>query len=668
MEYEGKWCQYGDDIAKWPDVAKVNINNREKHMNKIEMLGCLIKPSKSELGGKIYWLDYLKKKKFNIPRGYCINKKYFQEFMFANDIAVDEYVQGEIFKYDKIRSVIYSANFTTEMMNELQLVYDDLKKPIVVRSSSSVEDSEDFSCAGLFTSVNGVNSFEKFLEALKICWISTFNDVIDQYIGEDREYGINVLVQEEIKGEAGGVAFSIDPISQNVSTILIESCVSGPQAVVEGNGEIEDIQISRFNDEELNPLYKMIKDRILEIEPLVDNFIDMEWIYKENEVYIVQVRPVTTVKDDIAVIEVDDEKTFSLPLKNLQKMHSRWLEKKIPVRKVCIDTNINIGKFYYWFRKKDPNGDILKEVIDMETDAEVYEIYDGKDIVLTTKDNIIEKTLASTYDVLRVSESVPTEYSGFSSMIDDTCYIEVVKGGFNGFYSGEFESTKYVVDKAGNIINADEKVFNEAYYYEAGWWTKKSIESELVKLDAKTVKDIIYITEKLNEAFENVRVEWILNSKGVYLFDVTVEKEKLVDVYGEGKVISQGKTAGKAYVLQDAHMFDDKIKHISIRMGYEMDEIINNEEVKEIKEKLNLEENSILVCEYPNAKLSVLLDKVNGVIFERGSLLCHLAIILREKKIPAVIYPNAREKFANGDEIEIVDGKISSHFPFGRTD
>lgn len=64
-------------------------------------------------------------------------------------------------------------------------------------------------------------------------------------------------------------------------------------------------------------------------------------------------------------------------------------------------------------------------------------------------------------------------------------------------------------------------------------------QSELVKLDTKTVKDIICITEKLNEAFENVRVEWILNSKGVYLFDVTVEKEKLVNVYGEGKVISR---------------------------------------------------------------------------------------------------------------------------------
>ena len=78
-----------------------------------------------------------------------------------------------------------------------------------------------------------------------------------------------------------------------------------------------------------------------------------------------------------------------------------------------------------------------------------------------------------------------------------------------------------------------------------------------------------------------------------------------------------------------------------------------------IKKELNILDGDIIVCEYPNEKLSVLLDTAKGFIFERGSLLCHFAIILRERKIPAVIVPNALSVFKEGQMVEIQNDKVT---------
>ncbi|MFE2910772.1 PEP-utilizing enzyme [Kitasatospora indigofera] len=45
----------------------------------------------------------------------------------------------------------------------------------------------------------------------------------------------------------------------------------------------------------------------------------------------------------------------------------------------------------------------------------------------------------------------------------------------------------------------------------------------------------------------------------------------------------------------------------------------------------------VVYARRPYAILSVLLDDVAGMVFEGGSRLCHLAILLREAGIPAAV-------------------------------
>lgn len=623
-------------------------------MGYIERIGHLENPQKSEIGGKAYWLDFLFKKGYSVSEGYVLHKGLFECFTEANKIDISANLTAEIFKYDEIRSVFYNAEFPQEMLSQLRDIYESLHKPVIVRSSSSIEDSDAYSCAGLFTSINGVDTLEKFLEAIKVCWISTFNSTIDMCVGADREYPLSLLVQEELEFESGGVAFSINPITGNVNEYLIESCNDGPKAVVSGLGETEDICVSKLDFDSNDKKTLLICNTLCELEGYLEAYVDMEWIYNDGKLYVLQMRPITTIKENtVKYIEVDDDRALTLPLKNLLKIHSRWLEKKIPVRRLCRRNNIAIGKFFYWFRKNDPDGSSIDEIISKECGAAVYEIYDGNDVVLAPRDEVKSRMLGINGEVLRLAESVKTLYSGFSSIIDNKFYIEAAKGGFTAFYSGDFEVTKYVVDELGNIVSADEKYFNEEYYFDGAWWKKRSIDRTLVTLSPETMRKIIYMTEKINDVYTNARIEWILNDDDVYLFDITVEKSKLVTEYGNGNVLSSGRYTGKAKILENIRVFNDEIKHISIRMGYEMNKIEESGTIQSIKSSLDIDDGDVLVCEYPNEKLAVLLDKVKGFVFDRGSLLCHFAIILRERGIPAIIYSDATKKIKNGQMIEI---------------
>lgn len=628
-------------------------------MQIIERLGNIQNPDFHELGGKIYWLDFLKKKGYGVSEGYSIPKCFFERFISENNIDINSYNNKLVFKYDEIRRTIYKNDFPEEMKNTLYGVFSALKSPLIVRSSSSYEDMEDYSCAGMFSSVNGVNNFEQFLNAIKICWISSFNESIDYYIKNTRDFAISLLVQEELNYDFGGVAFSANPISGNANEILIESSKSGPKAVVTGAGLIDNILVRKYEEEEQEPVFLEIKETLLALEGYFGTFVDMEWLSDGETLSVLQARPVTTTKENQqSYVDVDDDAAMTYRLKNLSRLHSRWLEKKKKVRNCCRLNGIKIGGFYYWFRDNDPEADSIDEILNLMPNANSFEVHNGKEVLLVPKEDVKKTVKQYAASALRIGESVPTEYCGFASVIDDKYYIEVAKGGFTAFYSGEFEVTKYVVDSDGRKESSDEKYFDEEYFYDGKWWTKHAIERTLVTLSDEIVKDVIYITSTINENFNNARVEWILNQNGVYLFDITVENDRLLPQYGEGKIISAGKCCGNAKILKDITVFDDYIDKVSIRMGYELLQMEADDRIKKIKDSLYIDDGDIVVCEYPNEKLAVILDKAKGFIFERGSLLCHFAIILRERHIPAVVYPNAMDRIKDCQMISISDGEV----------
>ncbi|MGD2249400.1 MAG: PEP-utilizing enzyme [Candidatus Methanofastidiosia archaeon] len=72
-----------------------------------------------------------------------------------------------------------------------------------------------------------------------------------------------------------------------------------------------------------------------------------------------------------------------------------------------------------------------------------------------------------------------------------------------------------------------------------------------------------------------------------------------------------------------------------------------------IKQLSQTDKEYVFLAKRPNSEFVELLKFSNGFIFEEGGLLCHLAILLREKGISARIIQNSTLKFRDGEKIAL---------------
>lgn len=101
--------------------------------------------------------------------------------------------------------------------------------PLVVRSSSTVEDVGASSMAGRFRSVLDVRGWDAFLEAVSAVFASG-----DEVGGPDGPSAMGVLVQPFLVPRCGGVMFGVDPVSGDANHVIVEAVPGGPDALVSG--------------------------------------------------------------------------------------------------------------------------------------------------------------------------------------------------------------------------------------------------------------------------------------------------------------------------------------------------------------------------------------------------------------------------------------------------
>jgi phosphohistidine swiveling domain-containing protein len=104
---------------------------------------------------------------------------------------------------------------------------DDGRRPVVVRSSSTNEDGDTSSMAGVFTSVLDVSDRMSFVQA------------VDEVLASARSGLITgapmaVLVQPQLSPRWGGVLFGADPISGRTDRLLLSACEGRPDRLVSG--------------------------------------------------------------------------------------------------------------------------------------------------------------------------------------------------------------------------------------------------------------------------------------------------------------------------------------------------------------------------------------------------------------------------------------------------
>lgn len=215
-------------------------------------------------------------------------------------------------------------------------VSNAVKNPLVaVRSSATAEDLATASFAGQQESFLNISGESSLVETVRKCWASLFTDRAIYYRvqkGFDHsKVGLAAVVQLMVSSDNSGVAFSIDPITNDKKTIIIEAIYGLGEYIVLGrvnpdHYEIEkkslkilkkdfkkqDVQLERGKkgniETKVNPsiasLQKISDDQITALAKLVRDIEkhyffpqDIEWAIEDGQVYIVQSRPITTAGD-----------------------------------------------------------------------------------------------------------------------------------------------------------------------------------------------------------------------------------------------------------------------------------------------------------------------------------------------------------------------------------
>lgn len=186
------------------------------------------------------------------------------------------------------------------------------KSVYAVRSSAIGEDGVEHSYAGIFESYLNVSYDELPKAVLQVAQSLTSSR--SAMYAEERSTSLGkmaVIIQEMIEADYAGVAFSIDPVENDKRIALIEVVVGTGDKLVSGVATPAAIRFNKITqmsrvlrqsnpqiDEDiLKGISLKVSEYLMKSEELYNNPIDIEWATSKDGFYMLQARPITTLKE-----------------------------------------------------------------------------------------------------------------------------------------------------------------------------------------------------------------------------------------------------------------------------------------------------------------------------------------------------------------------------------
>ena len=271
----------------------------------------------------------------------------------------------------KIREKIISMEMPEEIASEIEQAYKKLSQRfnmeevyVAVRSSATAEDLPEASFAGQQETYLDVLGIDDVKEKVKKCWASLWTARATFYRAKQgfdhSKVYLSAVVQKMVNSETSGVMFTANPVTNDRSEIMInaawglgEAVVSGAVSpdeyiVEKGTWKIKEkfvakkeIMIVRNPEtgrgtvkvstaEFLGPEYVekqvLTDEQIIEVAQIgarIEEHYgwpqDIEWAYDRDDgkLYIVQSRPVTTLKEEVKTEEAEMTEEMKVLLKGL---------------------------------------------------------------------------------------------------------------------------------------------------------------------------------------------------------------------------------------------------------------------------------------------------------------------------------------------------------------
>ncbi len=242
----------------------------------------------------------------------------------------------------KVQELVVEAKMPPEIAEEIRKAYVKMGKGLVaVRSSATAEDLPEASFAGQQATFLNIEGEDEVVKAVQKCWASLFGARAIFYREEQGfehfKVGIAVPVQHMVQSESAGVMFTVEPTTSDKSKITIEAVLGLGEMIVSGDvtpdhytvskadmkilekevkaqewklvrdptagGDDPNVKINLTSEEQAKQ--KVTDTEIVQLarigQQLEDHYDfpqDIEWATEKGKIYIVQTRPVTTIKEE----------------------------------------------------------------------------------------------------------------------------------------------------------------------------------------------------------------------------------------------------------------------------------------------------------------------------------------------------------------------------------
>jgi phosphohistidine swiveling domain-containing protein len=180
-----------------------------------------------------------------------------------------------------------------------QQIAQHLKQDILyaVRSSALAEDAEGESWAGQFETYLDTKP-EDVLAKVELCHNSAKSraTAYAEDKGASDAFDIAVVVQEMLKPEYAGVLFTKDPVSGE-DTLVTEYVAGMGEELVSGRADPKRVVINTDEAVEAPFDTKQLAELAAKVEQLFGVPQDIEWVWVDNKIWLVQARPITTQQE-----------------------------------------------------------------------------------------------------------------------------------------------------------------------------------------------------------------------------------------------------------------------------------------------------------------------------------------------------------------------------------
>jgi hypothetical protein len=506
-------------------------------------------------------------------------------------------------------------------------------RAFAVRSAATSEDLDSRSFAGLYNTELNVTGAAAISMAILGVWRSAFNRaaVLERLSAGCLGGGnpMSVILQEMVAAEHAGVAFSVDPRTGRPD-LVIEAVDGTGDSLVDGRATAQRRLIPRDSLDTVDSPFDRVAALCLSVEARFGKPVDIEWAVADGQVWLLQLRPITTLQGQV-------QRTES-PVLNWADLYgddAARLERLGPLPEFARYFRAKRKRIYDFGRRNTLVHATALAIhanrlgLEMRASEDLFASFTSDELVLDLSDNLRQIILPRQEARARICAMM------FDPLQEHRIVLRDFVRGTLGLISERLDSGDIFCEWSTDGLLA----INRGTALTAAFRVAADgrMSGDRPPLPAHLIERLISATLEAQGEIGPIRIEWVAGKQGLLAVDFSDAGLGQAQPTSSDEIVSHGYARAPLLKVEAS----DALTSASVAASVSLHQIPDSRDMGDwfgvlMRQVAAANAPPIVVVDRPYAALAALIPYVSGFVFESASVLCHLAILLREHGLPAV--------------------------------